>query len=404
MLTLVVLIGGGVLGWHHLTRVPVVARADVSPDAPLTLTAQRFGAITGDTTVIAPPRDDLGNQNHAYLHHDGTTFWAMWSSGPPVEDEPGQEVRYATSPDGMNWSAPRLLSAPRSEDHGLIARGFWAHPDGRLVAIIAEFRGTGGAFGAAKHTRTLLMEKGEPGWQRAETLLQDTITNYPPFAQDGVYYLPSRDTTHRSRFESSLLASDATGRGWMSAHEFAWDSEGGFRPDEPAMFTAGDGRLCVLFRNNGLDRRLYHSCRLRAQGWTKPAAVALPNNCSKTFPLRLDPDSLLLSGNFEPARERSILHLALAEVDGSIDRVLRVTTLSEWTLSSMHRLLYPHMIRQGTDLYLIYSIDKRKIEVMRLALSDVRAGRGSLMAHATALFAALKRDLNTLLRPGVQYC
>jgi hypothetical protein len=34
----------------------------------------------------------------------------MWSDGPEIEDRVGQVVKYSTSPDGMKWNAPRLMT------------------------------------------------------------------------------------------------------------------------------------------------------------------------------------------------------------------------------------------------------------------------------------------------------
>lgn len=384
ILALVLLTGGGALAWHHLTQVPAVSRSDVPSDAPLNLTAKRFGAITGDAVVIAPPRADLGNQNHAYLHHDGTLFYAMWSSGPPVEGEPGQEVRYATSPDGMNWSAPRLLLAPRSEDRGLIARGFWAHPDG-LRAVISEYRGKG-AFGPGKELVTfaaLPETSGMGGWRRGPVLFEGHIPNYPPVRLDGRDWISLRDTS----FATSVMHSSDGGRTWQDSGPVPADPEGIFRPDEPVVFSDTQDAVCVAMRNNGADRRVFYSCREGEGDWSPPHPTALPSVASKLFMMQMADGRWLVSGNFEPRRGRSTMHLGMLEADGTIPSLLRVVSPSAWTVRSPSTLQYPHTMVHGDYLYLAYSIDKARIEMMRLPLDRVRTMQGEAGAQGTSLVA-----------------
>ena len=120
-------------------------------------------AVVSDVHAVGVDHDDRyidkengGVNQHNYLAYDHGKFWAMWSDGPGVEDRVGQRVKFATSPDGMEWSVPRFLTpAPRgfdedSEYYGVrtdkgfryISRGFWQR-DGELLALFRDNRMSG---------------------------------------------------------------------------------------------------------------------------------------------------------------------------------------------------------------------------------------------------------------------
>src|SRR5829696_7780559 len=91
---------------------------------------------------------DLRLNLHSYLaYHDGK-FWCSWSDGPKVEDEPTQEIKFATSQDGLTWSAAKSVTGTLEAPYAYIARGLWLR-DGELLALGAHFKGKG-AFGTNK--------------------------------------------------------------------------------------------------------------------------------------------------------------------------------------------------------------------------------------------------------------
>ena len=50
-----------------------------------------------------------GVNQHNYLTYFDHKYWIMWSDGPGVEDRVGQRVKYATSIDGIQWTAPQFM-------------------------------------------------------------------------------------------------------------------------------------------------------------------------------------------------------------------------------------------------------------------------------------------------------
>jgi len=114
-----------------------------NPESPLMLLLPTMGSdpekidfsalpeLPGSHAVVSRGDERWHYRLHTYLVHHDNLYWRMWSHEPVVEDKPTQHVRYATSPDGLNWSAAMTLVGP-SERSGFrhIARGFWLREDG----------------------------------------------------------------------------------------------------------------------------------------------------------------------------------------------------------------------------------------------------------------------------------
>ncbi|OYW23210.1 MAG: hypothetical protein B7Z55_03765 [Planctomycetales bacterium 12-60-4] len=106
---------------QHAVVNRVAYSPDYAPNQPLTMSDMRL-------------------QLHNYLAwHDGR-FWCLWSDGPRVEDWPTQEIKFATSPDGLHWSEARSVTGTPAEPYAYIARGLWVR-DGELLALGAHYKG-----------------------------------------------------------------------------------------------------------------------------------------------------------------------------------------------------------------------------------------------------------------------
>ena len=120
------------------------------PNDPHKLDFNLLPKITSQHSVVSDVRQSNGVNQHNYLIHYHGKFWIMWSDGPGVEDRVGQRVAYATSSDGVDWSAPKYItpyppnSNPNSplyntrDDKGFryISRGFWQRGK-ELLALVS---------------------------------------------------------------------------------------------------------------------------------------------------------------------------------------------------------------------------------------------------------------------------
>src|SRR4051812_45020920 len=109
------LAGGG-------TGAAPVGHREEAPDRPGPRVGRppgtpRAGAPTpGRAGVIAPQSAAwrIRGPTRPPTRHDGG-FGGMWSEGPPVEDDPSKQVRYATIDAGLKWGEPRPLTGPPQE-------------------------------------------------------------------------------------------------------------------------------------------------------------------------------------------------------------------------------------------------------------------------------------------------
>ena len=176
------------------TPVPVLNLPQTGTDSNK-INYSALPRITGEHTVINPaafgpyPRQSdkltfssLRLNLHNYLIYHAGKFWCIWSDGPRIEDEPTQEIKYATSTDGLTWSAAKSVTGKPEKPYAFIARGLWVR-NGQLLALAAHYRGHG-AFGAPKQKQLELVayrwDPKKSKWVLQGKLYENAINNFPP--------------------------------------------------------------------------------------------------------------------------------------------------------------------------------------------------------------------------------
>ncbi len=323
---------------------------------------------------------------HNYLiHHDGK-FWCIWSDGPKIEDWPTQEIKYATSQDGLSWSAPQSVTGTPREPHAFIARGLWLR-DGELLTLAAAYRGKG-AFGAPDQKQLKLVayryDKATQNWQLHGKLHDDAINNFPP------QRLPSGDwilTRRDSRFNVTVLIGgrDSLDQ-WQAFPVVQVGQVRGFRPDEPIFWPLNDGTLFALFRDNAGSRRLFHSTsRDQGRSWDVPVLTNFPNATSKLFSIKTSRGFRVLVLNAHPSAGRRELHLAISPDDRQFTRLARldipspqvippeVARITKKFSAGIASLQYPHVVEHGEYLWIALSRGKVQTEIFRVELDEIDA-------------------------------
>ena len=323
---------------------------------------------------------------HNYLvHHDGR-FWCIWSDGPKVEDWPTQEIKYATSDDGLTWSAAKSVTGKPSEPHAFIARGLWVR-DGQLLALAAHYRGKG-AFGAPDQKQLELLayryDNNQHEWVRHGKLYDNAINNFPP------QKLPSGDwilTRRDSRFNVTVLIGGRTAiDDWQAFPVVRVGEVKGFRPDEPIFWPLPDGQFFALFRDNGGSQRLFHSTsRDEGRTWNTPVLTNFPNSSSKLFSMKTNRGYRIMVLNGNPSVGRRELHLAISSNGTTFTRLARLNIPSPPSLpdsvmriekkfrSGIASLQYPHVIEHDEQILIALSRGKVQTEVFRVRLNDIDA-------------------------------
>ena len=318
---------------------------------------------------------------HNYLaFHDGK-FWSIWSDGPQVEDWPTQEIKIATSEDGLNWSKAQSVTGTPEEPYAFIARGLWVR-DGELLALAAHYRDKG-AFGTNKELELWAYRWNAQAnkWEFLSKVYDNAINNFPPQKlPTGDWILTRRD----ARFNVTILIGGRSALDSWQAYPVVKIGEvKGFRPDEPIFWLMPDKSLNALFRDNGGSQRLFHATSSDlGKTWTTPVLTNFPNSSSKIFSTATSRGYRVMVSNSNPKLGRRQLHLSVSK-DGKNFTKLALLDIpapaapkgfeSIWKKFShgIGSLQYPHVIEHDGYLWITLSRCKLQSEIFRVSLDSV---------------------------------
>jgi hypothetical protein len=329
--------------------------------------------------VVSDVRARKGVNQHNYLIHYDGRFWAMWSDGPEIEDRVGQVVKYSTSPDGMNWDEPRLMtpyppgSGPDSPHYNTrnkagfryISRGFWLR-DGQLLAL-ASLDEAAGFFGPSLTLHAFRWNPATKLWDAAGVVQDDAINNFPPKKlPTGEWAMSRRKHDYRQSGVEFLIGGKSALNEWKSFPVMA-DKASALKAEEPLWWTLPDGNLMSLFRDNGGGHYLYRAFSTdHGRTWSNPARTDFPDATSKLHGLRLSDGRYVLVSNPHPKR-RDPLTLAVSDDGLVFDKLF-------YLVGGRH-VDYPHVLEHDGSLYIAHTGGKRSIEIERVRLADLNAAR-----------------------------
>jgi hypothetical protein len=327
-----------------------------------------------------------------YSHHQSITFfkgrfYAIWSNGRQDEDAPGQRVLMASSADFKTWTTPKPLVDSVTEkgvERILTAAGFHQH-DGTLVAYF-------GNYGPNKETTRLQAvtttdgehwsaprEMGVPvnpnhGPQRTASgrliiagnisfPYTDDPTGLADWKMTGIY---PKDMAATIKDDPASFREVAKTQGWSAAL-----CEGSF-------YQTDDGVLHMLLRNTAKQnaRRLWLTeSRDNGATWSAPVETEFSDTNTKFHFGRLPDGRFYYIGN-PVGRGRTPLALSLSRDGVRFDRHF-ILGDTHYEMRRQGRWKggeygYPHSIIHDGRLYVIVSRQKEAVEVLRVALSDLR--------------------------------
>jgi len=323
------------------------------------------------------------NQHNYLVHHDGQ-FWAMWSDGPGIEDRVGQRVKYATSPDGLNWSKAQFLtpSPPNSgsdsphygtrTNKGMrwISRGFWER-DGELLAL-ASLDEAAGFFGASLALHAFRFNKRSNAWDDAGLVSKNAINNFPPLKlRTGEWMMSRRMFDYKDSGVHFLVGGVKSLSDWQSFPVLGSASE--LKAEEPDWWILPGNTLAAVFRDNHRSGFLYRAFSTDdGRTWSKPVKTNFPDATSKISGLRLTDGRYVLVSNPNP-KKRDPLTLSVS-ADGI------VFTKMLYLVGGRH-IDYPHVIEHAGSLFIAFAGGKQTVEVLKVKLSDIDAVQMPVKPH-----------------------
>lgn len=315
------------------------------------------------------------NQHNYMIYHHGK-FWLMWSDGPAVEDRVGQVVKYSTSPDGLNWTPPQLLtpyppySDPYSKYYNTrskegkrwIARGFWVR-DGELLAL-ASLDEAAGFFGPSLELRYFTYNQRLARWEDAGQIYDNAINNFAPKKiPSGEWMMSRRSWDYKDRGVDFMVGGVTSPSDWEVFPVLGTSSE--LAAEEPYWWVLPDGKsLMALFRDNRKSGYLYRAFSTdNGRTWSKPIKTNFPDARSKFHGLRLKDGRYILVSNPNPEK-RDPIALSISD-DGIVFNKMGY-------LKGGRQIDYPNVIEHdGYILIAFAGSTKQKIEVLKIKISDL---------------------------------
>jgi hypothetical protein len=366
---------------------PIMLAGPWLPEDPHQLDFQALPKVPSEHAMVSDVRAEEtipgalkkkpgGVNQHNYLVHHDEQFWAMWSDGPGIEDQVGQRVKYATSPDGLKWSMPQYLtpdppgSGPGSPFYGTrsdkgmrwISRGFWKR-DGELLAL-ASLDEAAGFFGESLELRAFRYEKTSGDWLDAGVVFKNTINNFPPIQLRTGDWMMSRRMHDYSKSGVHFLVGGVKAlHDWQSFRVLGSASE--LKAEEPDWWVLPDHRLAAVFRDNRRSGFLYRAISTDdGRTWSQPVKTNFPDATSKIRGLRLSDGRYVLVSNPNP-KKRDPLTLSIS--DSGL-----VFTKMFYLVGGRH-VDYPHIIERDGNLFIAFAGGKQTVEVLKVKISDLDA-------------------------------
>lgn len=319
-------------------------------------------------TIFTVVENTAGYQHHPFIDHYDSKFWAMWSSGLVTEDQPGQRVMYATSPDGLNWSSASFIDPTSLVDRRFTAMGFWQREDEFYAVVCVD------AVGVNPELRAYLWTGTE--FDQDYIVLHENAITYHPFQQieDGQWACWAADVNRDDYF----MVGDIGG----------WTLKPVTPPanvvlSEPHFYTLPNGRMATLFRDNNNSMRLYRGESGDLWDSWSVSRTNFPDATSKSASLRLSDGRYVLVSNTKITGgsnqnvhgERNPLTMAVSDDGEAFDRmvVLRAEP-TDCLYPSFAKNLgyqYPNLFEHNGYLWVIYSRNKEDIQVSRIAVADI---------------------------------
>jgi hypothetical protein len=346
--------------------------------------------LKGEHAVISQGAAPWVFRLHSYLEYFEGKYWCMWSHGPVVEDKPTQHIRYATSADGLHWSADKLIVGPSAlEGRRYIARGLWVR-EGKLIALATLDDANAAKTGKTPWSADLTLLEFEwnaatQAWGPGKVIFADTMSNFAPRKlPDGNWAMLRRD--HKKNV--TLLAGGVESASQWQVWPVVTAKDPALKAEEPEWWTLPDQRLLGLFRDNSRSGRFFRAVSAdNGRTWTPPEKTNFPDATSKFFCHRTSAGYYVLVSNTNPAM-RNPLCLSTSDDGVTFTRMFRLPipagAATETTskggkqkAAEYDSLQYPHILEREGDLFISYSRRKTGIEIVKVALSEVGKLRGA---------------------------
>lgn len=317
----------------------------------------------------------------AYSHHQtilkfGKTYVASWSNGFLHEDYVGQEVHFAFSEDGINWSEPQII-APTPLESQLVRNNAGLYvADGKLycyVGVANDYgRDTSLPGMNSHHDQHASLDVYETtdmkNWRHHKDICKNVVVyESPRSTNDGKVMVCGCDPNYTQAFV--LIWDDPTCPASPPKIVEIPKSPEGVKPLEGSWYQTEDNCIWLYQRDESISCRLALTCSSDGgYSWSPMFRTDFHNSTSRVFAGRLtDGRYYIVGNNYDIFLDRMHLLIALSDDGRKFDRQYTlVEGPTTRRINGRHKengYHYPNCFVDGDRLFVVYSVNKEDIEV-----------------------------------------
>lgn len=359
------------------------------------------GKLASVRNTVYDPAEGRSYSHHAHITFFKDRFLAIWSNGRVNEDDLGQRVMIAESPDGEKWRNPRPLLTPAMLGDAkkvLTACGFHVYR-GTLVVYYGSYNYKTASLqdentrpaGDCHHENTdlgYIATTDLVHWSVPQSLGIRLVSNHGPqktrsgrlIISGGVMFpytdQPDGMSGYRltgiygSAFDGKEPVDDSDSINLVTKSN-GWDAH---LICEGSFYQTDDDVIHMLLRSNS-DCLWHTQSRDDGATWSVPQATGYSDDNSKFHFGRLPDGRFYGVSNARIRGGRCPLDLYLSEDGENFDRhyIIRDEPY-EMQIPGMNKggiYGYPHTLIHGGYMYVIYSKRKEAIEVTKFPIDQL---------------------------------
>ncbi|MCK7596309.1 exo-alpha-sialidase [Microbulbifer sp. CAU 1566] len=337
---------------------------------------------TESITVYRGVSEESQYNHGAVLFANKGTLYLQWQSSQRDEDAVDTRVLYASSSDGLHWSAPKVL-APAREGAVVTSGGWWAQGD-ELYAFINVWPNNLAPRGG--YTEVFTRQNGEHWGEAARPKFASGEPLDGVIEQDFHTYCGRLVTAlHRQPGlqVAPLYTDDPSGlSGWkLGQFENLSVKDGVSRELEPSNFMRRDGTLVMVFRDQQSSFRvLAAASKDCGETWSRAQATNMPDSRAKQSAGNLPDGTAYIVNNPSGSKTREPLTVTLSDDGATFDRAYLLRAGGEQLEGPRYEGLYkrkgfsyPKSFVWREHLYVAYGENKENIVVTRVPLASLAA-------------------------------
>ncbi|WP_078083604.1 sialidase family protein [Microbulbifer mangrovi] len=334
-----------------------------------------------ETATVFQAEPGKSQYNHgAVLFAYNGTLYAQWQSSTRDEDAADTRVLYASSRDGLQWSAPVVL-APAREDAVVTSGGWWAAGDD-LYAFINVWPNA--LSPRSGYPEVFTSHNGE-GWsgpvrpqfasgEPLDGVIEQDFHTYCGRLVTALHRQPGLRVT-------PIFTEDLSGlHGWkLGKFENSSVKKHVSRELEPSNFRRKDGSLVMVFRDQQSSFRvLAAESKDCGSSWSQAFKTNMPDSRAKQSAGNLPNGTAYIVNNPSGSKTREPLTITLSDDGALFDRAYLLRAGGDKLEGPRYTGLYkrkgfsyPKSYVWKDHLYVAYGENKEDIVVTRIPLASL---------------------------------